>query len=85
MDQHADVVPESIPEGLPPLRKINLRIRLQPRVEVWTLPIYSVPERHTAALSEWIRENEKQGVIRRQAVYGAAPMFVPYKKDGKRA
>jgi len=85
IDQHAEVFPESIPEGLPPLRKINHRIRLKPGVEVRTLPTYSVPERHTAALSEWIREKEREGVIRCQAVCGPAPMFVQYKKDGKRA
>jgi len=85
MDQHANGFPESIPGGLPPLRKINHRIRLKPSVEVRTLPTYSVPEQHMAALSEWIREKERQGVIRGQAVHGAAPMFVQYKKDGKRA
>jgi len=58
MDEHADVFPESIPEGLPSTRKINHRIRLKPGVEVWTLPTYSVPEPPTAALSNWIREKE---------------------------
>jgi len=85
MDQHADVFPESIPEGLPPLRKIHHRIWLKQGVQLRTLPTYSVPERHTAALSEWIREKERQGVIKRQAVHGVAPMFVQYKKAGKRA
>jgi len=37
MDQHADVFPESIPEGIPTVRKINDRIRLKPGVEVRTL------------------------------------------------
>jgi len=54
MDQHADVFPESIPEGLPPLRKINHRIRLNLGVEVRTLLTYSVTEQHTVALSKWI-------------------------------
>jgi len=44
MDQHADVFPELIPEGLLPLRKINHRIRLKPDVEVRILPTYSVLE-----------------------------------------
>jgi hypothetical protein len=85
MEQHADVFPDTMPEGLPPLRKINHRIRLKEGVEPKQLPTYSVPERHTAALSEWIREKERQGIIKRQAVPNAAPMFVQYKKDGKRA
>jgi len=50
MDQHEDVFPESIPEGILPLRKINPRIRLKPGVEIRTLQTYSVPEKHTAAL-----------------------------------
>jgi len=85
MDHHADLFPEPIPEGLPLLRKMNHMIRLKPALEVRTLQTYSVPERHTAALSEWMREKERQGVIRRQAVHGELPMFVQYKKDGKRA
>jgi len=83
MNQHADMFPESISEGLRPLRKINYRIRLKPGVEGRTLPTNSVPERHTAALSERITEKERQAVMRCQAVHGAAPMFVQYKKDGK--
>ena len=78
MDQHADLFPESIPEGLLPVSKINYWIRLKPGVEVWTLPTYSLPERHTAALSEWIREKERQGVIRHLAAHGVAPIFVQY-------
>jgi len=85
MDQHADVFPESIPEGLPHLRNSNHRIRLKLDAEARTLPTYSVPEKHTAALSKWIREKERQRSIRHQAVHEAAPMFVQYKKDGKRA
>jgi len=52
IDQHADLCPESILEGLPPLRKINHRNRLKPTAEARTLPTYSVPARHTAALSK---------------------------------
>jgi len=84
MEQYAYVFPESIPEGLLPLRMTNHRIRLKLDAEARTLPTYSVPERYTAALSEWIREKEKQAVIRRQAVHRALPMFVQYTKDGKR-
>jgi len=58
MEQHADGFRESIPEGLLPLRKIYDKIRLKPNAEARTLPTYSIPERHTAALSEWIRKKE---------------------------
>ena len=44
MDQHPEVFPEVIPEGLPPLRKINHEIPLKPGVDLGTLPTYSIPE-----------------------------------------
>ena len=44
MDQHPEVFPEIIPEGLPPLRKINHEIRLKPGTDLGTLPAYSLPE-----------------------------------------
>ena len=45
MGQHPEVFPEAIPEGLPPLRKINHEIRLIPGKELRNLPTYSIPER----------------------------------------
>ena len=38
MDQHSEVFPEVIPEGLPPLRKMNHEIRLKPEADRGTLP-----------------------------------------------
>jgi len=38
MGQHPEVFPEAIPEGLPPLRKINHEIRLIPGKELRNLP-----------------------------------------------
>jgi len=38
MSQHPPVFPEAIPEGLPPLRKINHQIRLIPGEELRNLP-----------------------------------------------
>jgi hypothetical protein len=52
MEQHAAVFPDTMPEGLPPFRKIKHRIRLKERVEPKQLPTYSQQERHPAALSE---------------------------------
>jgi len=45
MGQHPEVFPQAIPEGLPPLRKINHEIRLIPGKELRNLPTYSIPER----------------------------------------
>ena len=84
MDQHPEVFPEAIPEVLPPLRKINHKIRFKPGAEQKTLPTYSIPERYVGQVNELIRDKERKGIIRRQHVQGAAPIFVQDKKDGKR-
>ena len=84
MDQHAEVFPETIPEVLPLLRKINHKIRFKPGAEQKTLPTYSIPERYVSELNELIRDKERKGMIRREHIQGAALMFVQAKKDGKR-
>ena len=84
MDQHLEVFPKTIPEVLPPLRKINQKIVFKPGVEQKTLPTYSIPERYVGGLNEWIRDKERKRMIRREYVQGAAPMFVQDKTDGKR-
>ena len=38
INQHPEVFPEAIPEGLPPLRKINHEIRLKPGTDLGMLP-----------------------------------------------
>jgi len=81
MDQHPEVFPEAIPEGLPPLRKITHEIRLIPGKELRNLPTYSIPERWAKDMSLWINEKVEQGIIKRKAVHGAAPIFAQEKKD----
>src|SRR6195952_2067623 len=67
MSQHPDVFLEVIPEGLPPLRKINHEIGLIPRKDLGTLPTYSIPERWAKAMSTWIKEKIDQEIIERKA------------------
>jgi len=59
MGQHPEVFPEAIPEGLPPLRKINHVIRLIPGKELRNIPTYSIPERWAKDMSLWINEKVK--------------------------
>jgi len=56
MSQHSEVFPEAIPEGLPPLRKINHEICLIPGKALRNLPTYSIPERWGKNMSLWINE-----------------------------
>jgi len=81
MSQHPEVFPEAIPEGLPPLRKINHKIRLMPGKELRDLPTYSIAERWAKDMTLWINEKVEQGIIERKGVHGAAPIFAQEKKD----
>ena len=81
MNQHPEVFPEVIPEGLPPLRKINHEIRLKQGTDLGTLPTYSIPERWAKDMSQWINEKIDQGIIKRKMVHRAAPIFAQEKKD----
>ena len=45
MDQHPKAFPEVMPEGIPPLRKLNHEILLKSGVDLGTLPTYTMPER----------------------------------------
>jgi len=81
MGQHPEVFQEAIPEGLPPLRKINHEIRLIPGKELWNLTTYSIPETWAKDMSLWINEKVKQGIIERKAVHEAAPIFAQEKID----
>jgi len=63
MSQHAEVFPEAIPEGRPPLRKINHEIRLIPGEELRNLPTYSIPERWAKDMSLWINEKVEHGSL----------------------
>jgi len=49
--QHPEVFPQVIREGLPPLRKINHKIRLMPGTELRNLPTYSIAERWAKDMS----------------------------------
>ena len=66
MNQHSEVFPEVIPEGLPPLRKINHEIRLKPGTNFGTLPTYSIPERWAKDISKWIKEKIEQRNYRKE-------------------
>jgi len=81
MGQHPEVFPEAIPEGLPPLRKINHEMRLIPAKELRNLPTYSSPETWAQDMSLWINKKVEQGIIEPKAVHGAAPILAQEKKD----
>ena len=81
ISQNPEVFPDAIPEGLPPLRKINHEIGLIQAKELRNLPTYSIPERWAKDKSLWFNEKVEPGIIEREAVHGAAPIFAQEKKD----
>jgi len=81
MSQHPEVFTEAIPDGVPPLRKINHEIRLIPGEELSNLPTNSIPERWAKDMSSWTNEKVEYGIIERKAVHGAAGIFAQEKKD----
>jgi len=62
MGQHPELFPDAIPEGLPPLRKINHTIRLIPGKELRNLPSYLIPERWAKDMSLWIMRRLNKGL-----------------------
>jgi len=81
MGRHQELFSEPIPQGLPPLRKINHKIRQIPGKELTNLPTYSIPESWAKDMSLWSNEKVEQGMIERKAVPGAVPIFAQEKQD----
>ena len=80
MNQHPEVFPEVIPEGLPPLSKRHHEIRLKPETDLGTLPTYSILELWAKDMSKYMNEKIEQGIIERKMVHGAAPIFAQGKE-----
>jgi len=83
MEMFPEVFPDPIPERLPPLREYNHRIQLKDKENLKTQPTFGVPEKYELKLKEWLAQKEREGVIYRKEVPGAAPLFVQGKTDGR--
>jgi len=81
MGHHLEVFPEAIPERLPPPRKRNHEMRIIPGKELRNLPTYTIPQTWAKDMTLWINENMEEGIVKRKAVYGAAPILAQEKKD----
>jgi len=77
-----DVFDERLPEKLPPHRIYDCRIDLKPTAVPFYGPLYSMSQKETNTLQEYLEENVKKGFIKPStSPYGAPVLFVP-KKDG---
>jgi len=76
MEMFPEVFPDAIPERLPPLQEHNHRIQLKDKGNLKRQPTFGVPEKYELKLKEWLAHKEREGVIYRKEVPGAAPLFV---------
>ena len=80
--RYEDVFPEDLPAGLPPSRKVDHKIELQPGSQPYHRSPYRMSPKELEELKAQIDRFLKLGHIRRSiSPYGAPVLFVP-KKDG---
>jgi len=83
MAMFPEVFPDRIPETLPPLREYYHRILLKDKENMKKQPTCTVQERYELKWKEWLAQKEREEVIYRKEVPGAAPLFVQGKTDGR--
>jgi hypothetical protein len=80
--EFSDIFPKSLPDELPPKRKIDHAIDLMPGAEPPSRPIYRLTYKEMNELKNQLTELLKKGFIRPSvSPYGAPVLFV-HKKDG---
>jgi len=83
MEMIPEVFPYPIPERSLPLQEYNHRIQLKDKENLKTQPTFRVPEKYELKLKEWLAQKEREGVIYRKEVPGAARLLVQGKADGR--
>ena len=81
--RHPQVFVNEVPQKLPPLRKINHRIRLKDPALSLNMPQYKIGHQLLPKLKEWIDKEVESGSLYRAEAPGAASMFVQPKSDGR--
>ncbi|CAO2827817.1 unnamed protein product [Amaranthus hypochondriacus] len=82
LHQFADVFPEELPKGLPPLRGIEHQIDLVPRAVLPNRPAYRTSPGETKELQKQIQELMGRGYVRESMSPCAVPTLLVPKKDG---
>jgi len=83
LEMFPEVFPDPILERLRALREYNHRIQLEDKENLKTQPTFRVSEKYELKLKEWLAQKEREGVIYRKEVPGAASLFIQGKTDGR--
>ena len=78
----ADVMPDELPAGLPPVRDVDHKIELVPGATPPSRPTYSLSASETVELKKQLEELEAAGFIQPSKSPFGAPILFVKKKDG---
>ncbi|PON38021.1 LOW QUALITY PROTEIN: hypothetical protein TorRG33x02_346040 [Trema orientale] len=78
-----DIFLEEVPNGLPPLRRIEHQIDFIPRASIPNRPAYRSNPEETKELQRQVGELMEKGYVRESTSPCAVPVLLMPKKDGK--